>query len=75
MNNLSKISEKLKQLRLSKNVTQKQLAEYLNVTTVTVQRFEYGDRRPSLENIIKLCTYFNVSSDYLLGLSDDPKGH
>ena len=73
MDNLNNLGGKLKQLRINKSVTQKQIAEHLQVTTVTVQRFEYGDRRPGLETIIKLCKYFNVSSDYLLGLSDNPK--
>ncbi|HCC35579.1 MAG TPA: XRE family transcriptional regulator [Ruminococcaceae bacterium] len=67
--------DKLKQQRLTKQVTQKQIAEYLEVTPVTVQRFEYGIRRPSLDNIAKLCEYFNISADYLLGLSDDSERH
>ena len=70
---MNSIGEKIKQLRLKKGVTQKQIAEYLQVTTVTLQRFEYGDRRPSLDTLIKLCNFFNVSADYLLGLSDNPE--
>ncbi len=66
------ISERLKQLRISKGVTQKQVAEFLNVAPNSIQRFEYGTNRPSIDSIIKLCTYFNVSADYLLGLSDNP---
>ena len=70
---MDNFGEKLKQLRINKPVTQKQIADYLGVNTVTVQRFEYGDRRPSYENLIKLCDYFQVSADFLLGLSDDPE--
>lgn len=73
MTNLDRLPIKLKELRQNHNVTQKQIAEHIGVTSVSVQRFEYGDRRPSLENIIKLCQFFNVSADYLLGLSDNPE--
>ncbi len=41
-------------------------------TSVGYQRYEYGTRKPTSDIIIKLCNYFNVSADYLLGLSDDP---
>ncbi len=67
--------EKLKQLRFEKGVTQKQVAEYLEIAPNSVQSLEYGKIRPSYENLIKLCQYFNVSADYLLGLSDDPTRH
>ena len=54
---------------------QRDLSEYLEITTLAYQRYEYGDREPNFDKVIKLCNYFNVSADYLLGLSDDPTRH
>ena len=68
---LAKLNERIKELRIFNQMTQKQVAEHLNVQSVTVQRFEYGERRPSLENLIILADYFNVSLDYLVGRSDE----
>ena len=67
------IGARLKHLRKINDVTQKQVAEHLEILSNSYQRFEYNKDRPSLENIIKLCRYFNVSADYLLGLSDEPR--
>ena len=72
MNNLS---TRLKQLRIDKNLTQKDVADYLEIAPHSVQRFEYGTNKPSIENIVKLAEYFNVSTDYLLGVSDNPVRH
>lgn len=70
---MGKINERIKTLRLSSNLTQNQVAQVLGVAEVSVQRFEYGTSRPSLDNLIILADYFNVSLDYLVGRSDDPK--
>lgn len=70
---LGKIPERIKELRVQNNVTQKQLAAILSVSEVSVQRFEYGTARPSLDTLIIISNYFNVSLDYLVGRSDNPK--
>ena len=67
------IGKRLKELRAIKGVTQKQVAEYLEIIPNSFQQFEYDKVNPSLENIIKLCQYFQVPADYLLGLSDEPE--
>ena len=69
---LGKIPERIKELRVQNNVTQKQLAAILSVSEVSVQRFEYGTARPSLDTLIIISDYFNVSLDYLVGRSDNP---
>jgi len=69
---MSSLNERIKELRKSKNHTQKQLAEILNVRSEAIQTFEYGTRRPGLDNIITLADYFGVSVDYLLGRTDNP---
>lgn len=64
------IAKKIKGLRLLKGVTQKQVADAINVSPVSLQRFEYGTVRPSLDTLIALADFFNVSLDYLVGRSD-----
>ena len=66
------IHERLKSLRKSSKTTQKSIATAIGVSEVSYQRFEYGTVRPSLETLITLADYFDVSLDYLVGRSDDP---
>lgn len=66
------LNERLKNLRIKNGVTQKAIAEGIGVTSVSVQRFEYGTAKPKLDTVIKLADFFNVSTDYLLGRSDNP---
>ncbi len=65
--------EKLKYLRKSHGLNQKQVAEKLGITSATVSAYELGKKYPSLDILIKICTIFDVSSDFLLGLSDSMK--
>ena len=64
--------ERLKELRLSKNLTLEQLGSLFNVTKQTTSRWETGDRIPSIEIICVLADYFDVSLDYLTGRTDEP---
>ena len=52
------------------NVTRADLAEYLGVSAVAIGQYYNGDALPSMDNLIKISKYFNVSTDYLLGLTD-----
>lgn len=70
-----KFNEHLKKLRLSKNITQKQLAEYIGASERGVQNYELGLRKPAFDMLISLADYFEVSLDYLVGRSDDPEKH
>lgn len=69
------INERLKHLRIQKNVTQKEIAENINVTPVSLQRFEYGTVRPSIDKLVALADFFDVSLDYLVGRTDNPNSH
>ena len=62
--------QRLKELRIEKGDTQKVIASYLGITFFAYQKYEYGSREPSFDMLINLCKYFDVSADYLLGLSD-----
>ena len=62
--------ERLRELRLEKNLTQKQLGDIFNVNRVTIVDWEIRGKQPSYEILCKLAKFFEVSSDYLLGLED-----
>lgn len=66
-------SERLISLRKSRNLTQKQVYEAVGMSMLGYQRYEYGQREPAYKNLIALADYFDVSLDYLVGRSDDPK--
>jgi len=63
--------DKLKALRTEKKLTQQQLAEKLGLVKGSISAYEKNAKYPSVSILIKLCTLFNVSADYLLGLSDN----
>ena len=65
--------ERLKFLRKQKKLTQKQLADNLEITERTIRSYEIGENIPSIETFIKIADFFDVSIDYLVGRSDDPK--
>lgn len=52
-----------------------QLAEAIDTTKATISNFENAQRNPSLEMLIKLADYFNVSIDFLIGRTNDPTFH
>jgi len=64
---------RLKELRKSKGITQKLMSEFLGMREQAYQMYEYGKREPNHETTIKLANYFEVSTDYLLGVSDNPQ--
>ncbi len=62
--------EKVKELRLSKGLTQKQLAKELEQAQSTIFYWEQNKQEPNISSLKKLCEFFDVSADFLLGLSD-----
>ena len=66
-------SDRLKEVRNAKGITQKAMAEYLGITDRAYAKYEYAMREPNHETTIKLADFFDVSVDYLLGRSDNPK--
>lgn len=68
MNNL--FSERLKELRLDKNVGQVELAKSLNLSKGIISLWENNLREPKLSNLISLARFFNVSLDYLVGIEN-----
>lgn len=66
--------DRLKSLRETRGISQKELAEGLNVSDVMVSMYEQDKKKPSLDTIAKMADYFNVTVDYLLGLEDTTEG-
>lgn len=66
------LSDRLKSLRKSKRLTQKQLAEKINVTHVSISGYESRNRSPDTDTLQRLADFFEVSTDYLLGRTDTP---
>ncbi|MDL2212215.1 XRE family transcriptional regulator [Erysipelotrichaceae bacterium OttesenSCG-928-M19] len=67
------LKDRLKKLRKEKGITQKEISELLNVSRVSYARYETGDRQPPYETLSKIADFFEVSTDYLLGNSNNIK--
>ena len=64
------MGDKLKSLRIEKNLTQKQIADRIGLAISAVSSYESGTRYPTYETLIKFARIFHVSTDYLLGITD-----
>ena len=63
----------LKDLRLSKKLSQQQLALRLDLSQQTIYKYENGITEPDIATLIKLANYFNTSVDYLIGNTNNPQ--
>ena len=59
--------------RKSKKISQLKLAMDLNMNQNTISRYETGEREPGINELVKIADYFNVSIDYLLERTENPK--
>ena len=64
---------KIRDIREDKDLTQKQISQLLNCTQQTYSRYETGEITIDINNLIKLALFYNTSTDYLLGLTDETK--
>lgn len=67
---MEKLAEKLKELRIEKGLSQREVSSALGMTRNAFTNYENGYREPSLDNLKKISQFFDVSADYLLGLKD-----
>ncbi len=67
-----KLSERIQEQRIEKGKTQQEMADFLGVKIRVYQYYESGGRKPTLDNLIVLADYFDVSLDYLVGRTDNP---
>ena len=59
-------------LRIDKDKTQKDIADYLHMHLQVYRRYEKGSREIPVWAVIKLAEYYKTTTDYILGLTDDP---
>lgn len=64
---------RLKSLRENRQLSQLELSKKLNISNVTLSQYENGVRKPDINTLDELATFFNVTTDYLLGRSSNPK--
>lgn len=70
MDVIDTLAKRLKELRIENNYSQKEIAELMGIAQVTYSHYELGRRSVSIQNLVKIAQIYNVSVDYLLGLSD-----
>lgn len=72
MQNLELFAYRVKKLRKQRKLSQKQLGDAIGLTSKSICTIEGGTRTTTIEKLILLAKFFNVSTDYLLGLKDEP---
>ena len=63
---------RIKDLREDRDLTQREIAELLHIKQNTYSQYENGQRQIPIECLILLAKYYNTSTDYILGLTNNP---
>ena len=66
------LSQRLRECRKRGNYTQREVSIYCDLTEKAYQNYELGTHDPKLSIIMRIAEFYNVSIDYLVGLTDDP---
>lgn len=72
---MSIFSERLKELRSERNVSQKDVASAIELSLRGFQYYEADKKEPTLSKVVALAEYFDVSIDYLVGRTDNQAAH
>ena len=72
MKDLELFATRVKELRKQKRLSQTELGEVLGLTHKSISTIESGVRGTTIDKLILLAKFFDVSTDYLLGLKDEP---
>jgi len=67
------VYKRVRDLREDKDLTQKQMADFLQIHQTTYSDYEIGNLNIPVEVLIKLAKYYKTSIDYIVGLTDNPK--
>lgn len=67
---MATFKERIKELRKSRHLSQRELADALHLSSSSVAMYETGKRQPDFESLERIADYFNVDMDYLLGRKD-----
>lgn len=63
-------TQRLRDLREDKDLKQEAIALYLNITRQQYQLYESGKRKLPIDHLIKICKFYDVSADYILGFTN-----
>lgn len=66
-------AERLLEIRKATHTTQANIAAALGVSTAFISDMEHGRKTTSIEKLAQICTFYNISADYLPGLTDEIK--
>ena len=72
---MANFSERIKELRRKNGMTQEALGKIIGVGPDSIYIYEKGKAYPEVRNLVILADFFGVSTDYLLGRTDDPEVH
>ena len=64
---------RIKELRKAAGISQAKLGAICGLTKATISQYEIGNREPDISTLLRIANYFNVSVDYLLGVSNEIK--
>lgn len=64
---MMKMGERLRELRLQRNISQEEVARQIGITRSAYSHYEINNRQPVYETLIKLAAFFDVSLDYMIG--------
>ena len=64
---------RIRDLREDRDLTQKEIAEYLHIKQNTYSQYENGQRQIPIDMLIALAKYYRTSTDYILGLTEERK--
>lgn len=67
---MNKFSERIKELRIERNISQNTLSKEIGFSQAAIARWEAGIQIPNINVLITFAKYFNVSADYLLGIEN-----
>ncbi len=65
---MDNFSQRVKEARTTKKLTQKELAERIGTTESNINNYEKGRNKPTTDMLVKICLELDVSADWLLGL-------
>ena len=70
---IMKVSERIRGLREDKGLNQTEVAKMLNTSQTVYSRYERNERDLPIDYLYTLCVFYNVTADYILGFTNDPK--
>lgn len=74
MQNTRTFAETLSELRRRSGLSQRKVAADLKISQALLSHYENGAREPGLNFVCRVCDYYNVTADFLLGRSGNPDG-